>query len=90
LLPIQGAYPPLFDSLNQTISHTFQRTRNACHQVMEITHKLGGENLVFWGGREGYQSLLNTDVKRELDHMGGWVGGPVSGVHCRALLGWVD
>ena len=25
---------------------------------------------VFWGGREGYQSMLNTDVKRELDHMG--------------------
>ena len=25
---------------------------------------------VFWGGREGYQTLLNTDVKRELDHMG--------------------
>ncbi len=27
---------------------------------------------MFWGGREGYQSLLNTDVKRELDHMGGF------------------
>ena len=27
-------------------------------------------SLVFWGGREGYQSLLNTDVRRELDHMG--------------------
>ena len=26
-------------------------------------------SVVFWGGREGYQSLLNTDVKRELDHM---------------------
>jgi len=39
-------------------------------KAMEITHELGGENYVFWGGREGYQSLLNTDVKRELDHMG--------------------
>ena len=26
--------------------------------------------IVFWGGREGYQTLLNTDVRRELDHMG--------------------
>ncbi|KAI3692609.1 hypothetical protein L6452_32429 [Arctium lappa] len=37
-----------------------------CHQV---THYLGGENYVFWGGREGYQTLLNTDMERELDHM---------------------
>ncbi|KAJ3200029.1 hypothetical protein HDU82_009244 [Entophlyctis luteolus] len=36
---------------------------------MEVTHKLGGEGYVFWGGREGYQSLLNTDMKKELDHM---------------------
>ena len=31
---------------------------------------LNGENYVFWGGREGYMSLLNTDMGRELDHMG--------------------
>lgn len=36
---------------------------------MEVTHKLGGECLVFWGGREGYQSLFNTSMKRELDHL---------------------
>ena len=36
---------------------------------MEINKRLGGENYVFWGGREGYQSTLNTDVKKELDHM---------------------
>ncbi len=44
----------------------------ACAQVkkaMEVTYELGGENYVFWGGREGYQTLLNTDLKRELDHM---------------------
>ena len=35
---------------------------------MEVTHELGGENYVFWGGREGYMSLLNTDVRKELDH----------------------
>ena len=38
-------------------------------KVADIVHKLGGENHVFWGGREGYQSLLNTDVKKECDHM---------------------
>jgi xylose isomerase len=38
-------------------------------KAMEVTLELGGQNYVFWGGREGYQSLLNTDMKRELDHM---------------------
>ncbi|NOC45149.1 MULTISPECIES: xylose isomerase [unclassified Ruegeria] len=37
---------------------------------MDATHKLGGENYVLWGGREGYETLLNTDMKTELDHMG--------------------
>jgi xylose isomerase len=37
---------------------------------MDATHKLGGENYVLWGGREGYETLLNTDMGRELDHMG--------------------
>jgi len=37
--------------------------------ALDATIKLGGENYVFWGGREGYLSLLNTDMKRELDHM---------------------
>ena len=37
---------------------------------MDATLKLGGENYVLWGGREGYETLLNTDMGRELDHMG--------------------
>ena len=37
---------------------------------MDATHRLGGENYVLWGGREGYETLLNTDLGRELDHMG--------------------
>ncbi|MFN3404046.1 MAG: xylose isomerase [Cytophagaceae bacterium] len=37
--------------------------------ALEATVKLGGENYVFWGGREGYMSLLNTNMKRELEHM---------------------
>lgn len=53
-------------------------TSMLCHVAMlglynptQVTHKLGGENYVFWGGREGYQTLLNTDLKKELDHMVG-------------------
>ncbi len=38
--------------------------------MLETTHRLGGENYVLWGGREGYDSLLNTDLKRELDQYG--------------------
>ena len=38
--------------------------------AIDATIALGGENYVFWGGREGYMSLLNTDMKRELAHMG--------------------
>lgn len=37
--------------------------------ALDATIKLGGENYVFWGGREGYMSLLNTQMKRELDHL---------------------
>ncbi len=38
-------------------------------KAIEVTHELGGENYVFWGGREGYMNLYNTDMKRELDHL---------------------
>lgn len=38
-------------------------------KAIEVTHELGGENYVFWGGREGYQNLYNTDMARELDHL---------------------
>ena len=38
--------------------------------VLELTHELGGENYVLWGGREGYETLLNTDMKRELNQLG--------------------
>ena len=39
-------------------------------KCLEVTKELGGVNYVFWGGREGYQNLYNTDLQRELDHMG--------------------
>jgi xylose isomerase len=38
--------------------------------AIDATIKLNGENYVFWGGREGYMSLLNTDMKRETEHLG--------------------
>jgi xylose isomerase len=38
-------------------------------KAMEVTHELGGEGFTFWGGREGYSTLWNTDMKRELDHL---------------------
>lgn len=50
----------------------FQVITQAAAQVkaaLEATVALGGENYVFWGGREGYFSLLNTDMKKELDHL---------------------
>ena len=37
---------------------------------MDATHRLGGQNYVLWGGREGYETLLNTDLKAERDHAG--------------------
>jgi len=42
--------------------------------ALDATIALGGENYVFWGGREGYMSLLNTDMKKELDHMAMFLG----------------
>lgn len=51
----------------------FKVVANAAVQLknaIAATVELGGENYVFWGGREGYMSLHNTNMKRELDHMG--------------------
>ena len=39
-------------------------------KAMEATKELGGEGYTFWGGREGYETLLNTNMARELDHLG--------------------
>lgn len=38
-------------------------------KALEITHRLKGEGYVFWGGREGYETLLNTDMKLELNNL---------------------
>lgn len=39
-------------------------------KALEVTKYLGGEGYTFWGGREGYETLLNTNMGRELDHLG--------------------
>jgi xylose isomerase len=49
----------------EVVAYAGAQVKNA----LDATMKLGGENYVFWGGREGYMSLLNTDMKRELDHL---------------------
>ncbi len=48
------------------LCHAATQVKNA----IDATIALGGENYVFWGGREGYMSLLNTNMKRELEHLG--------------------
>jgi xylose isomerase len=55
-------------------AHVFAFAAAQAKKAMEVTVELGGENYVFWGGREGYQTLLNTDMKRELDHMARFLG----------------
>jgi xylose isomerase len=50
-------------------SHVFAYAAAQVKKCMDISRDLGAENYVFWGGREGYSSLLNTDMKQELDHM---------------------
>lgn len=49
----------------QVVTHAAAQVKSA----LDATVALGGENYVFWGGREGYATLYNTDTKRELDHM---------------------
>ncbi len=54
---------------------------------MEATHRLGGENYVLWGGREGYETLLNTDMKRELDQLGRFMNMVVEHKHAIGFEG---
>ena len=49
--------------------------------VLEWTHRLDGANYVLWGGREGYETLLNTDLKRELDQYGRFLSAVVEHKH---------
>ena len=49
----------------ESVAYAATQIKNA----LDATIELGGENYVFWGGREGYMSLLNTDMKREKEHL---------------------
>jgi xylose isomerase len=53
-----------------TVAYAGLQIKNA----IDATIALGGENYVFWGGREGYMSLLNTNMKREVEHLGRFLG----------------
>jgi xylose isomerase len=50
-------------------AHVFAYAAAQVKAAMDATLELGGENYVFWGGREGYETLLNTNLKREQDHL---------------------
>src|ERR1700722_11514290 len=50
-------------------AHVFAYAAAQVKKGLEVTQELGGENYVFWGGREGYETLLNTDLKREQAHL---------------------
>ena len=50
-------------------AHVFAYAAAQVKKAMELTKELGGANYVFWGGREGYSNLLNTDLAREQDNM---------------------
>jgi len=50
-------------------AHVFAYAAAQVKKALEVTQELGGESYVFWGGREGYDTLLNTNLKREQDHL---------------------
>ncbi len=50
-------------------AHVFAYAAAQVKKALEITLELGGENYTFWGGREGYETLLNTNLKREQEHL---------------------
>ncbi len=50
-------------------AHVFAYAAAQVKKALDVTKELGGENYVFWGGREGYETLLNTNLKREQAHL---------------------
>ena len=59
----------LYEVITSCNADIFAYAAAQVKKAMEITKELGGQNYVFWGGREGYETLLNTDMKLELDNM---------------------
>jgi xylose isomerase len=56
---------------------------------LDATHRLGGHNYVLWGGREGYDTLLNTDLRRELDQLGRFLTMVVEHKHSIGFTGTI-
>ncbi len=50
-------------------AHAFAHAAAQVKNAIDVTHELGGENYVFWGGREGYETLLNTNLKQEQEQL---------------------
>ncbi len=65
----------------------FARAGAQVAHCMEATHRLGGANYVLWGGREGYETLLNTDLQRELDQLGRFLSMVVEHKHAIGFHG---
>jgi xylose isomerase len=57
--------------------------------AIDVTHQLGGANYVLWGGREGYETLLNTDLKQELDQLGRFLAMVVEYKHAIGFKGTI-
>ena len=67
----------------------FARAAAQVAQCLEATHRLGGENYVLWGGREGYDTLLNTDLQREMDQLGRFLSMVVEHKHTIGFDGMI-
>jgi xylose isomerase len=65
----------------------FQYAAAQVAHCMTATHRLGGANYVLWGGREGYDTLLHTDMKRELDQLGRFLNMVVEHKHAIGFSG---
>ena len=59
----------------------YARAAAQVKNCIDVTHRLGGQNYVLWGGREGYETLLNTDLSRELDQLGRFLNQVVEHKH---------
>ena len=68
----------------KVVAHASWQVKNA----LDATIKLGGENYVFWGGREGYMSLLNTQMKREQEHMALFLRNARDYARAQGFKGW--
>jgi xylose isomerase len=64
-------------------AHVFAYAAAQVKKALEVTKELGGENYVFWGGREGYETLLNTNLKREQEHLAAFLHRAVD--HAKAI-----